>query len=370
MSKKPRILAVDDEPRNLRLIEGLLTPLGYEVLQATNGQEALDVIQKTPPDVILLDVLMPKVDGFEVARRLKSDEATKIIPIVMVTSLSATEDRVRALEVGADDFLSKPLDKTELRARVQSLVKVKAYNDHMVNYQKELEEAVAQRTQELQEAFVRVKAASLETILRLSRAAEFKDEDTGAHILRMSHYAAAVARKMGLPEEDVETILYAAPMHDVGKIGIPDHILLKPGKLDADEWRIMKAHATMGVRILEGSDADVVKMGEIIAGTHHEKWNGEGYPLGLEGENIPLSGRISAIADVFDALTSRRPYKEAFPLDRSFSIIAEERGTHFDPAVVDAFFAIEAEILEIKEQYRDEGKSHLARLLLEREPDS
>jgi putative two-component system response regulator len=269
------------------------------------------------------------------------------------------DDRVKALEVGADDFLSKPVDNTELRARVNSSLKVKAYNDHMRNYQKELEAEVAKRTEELRQAFQKIKLASLDTIFRLSQAAEYKDEDTGSHIKRMSHYAAAVARKLGLDDSAVETILYAAPMHDVGKIGIPDKILLKPAKLDPDEWAIMKQHTTIGANILKGSDAEFIKMAEVIALTHHEKWDGTGYPKGLKGKAIPLSGRIAAIADVFDAITSKRPYKEAFPLDKSLSIIKEGRGNHFDAEVVDAFFAIQDEIVEIKEHYRDEDTSRL-----------
>ena len=352
MKSKPKILVVDDEDQNLRLLEAMLIPLGYEVILARDGIEALDKVRKIPPDVILLDIMMPKMDGFEVARRLKEDEGAKIIPIVMVTALREVEDRVRALEVGTDDFLTKPVDKTELRARVNSLLKVKAYNDHMRNYQKELEAEVTKRTEQLRQAFEKIKIASLDTIFRLSRAAEYKDEDTGAHIQRMSHYCTTVARKMGLDDETVESILYAAPMHDVGKIGVPDQILLKPGRLDPDEWEIMKQHTTIGAQILEGSDAEFIKLAEVIALTHHEKWDGSGYPRGLKGSEIPLAGRITAIADVFDALTSKRPYKEPFPLEKSFAIIKESRGSHFDREVVDAFFAVEDEILSFKEKFQ------------------
>ena len=359
MEEKKKILVIDDEERNLRLMEAMLIPLGYEVSLARDGEAALGMVKNISPDLILLDIMMPKMDGFEVARRLKSDDETKIIPIVMVTALQEVEDRVKALETGADDFLSKPVDKTELRARVASLLKVKAYNDHMRNYQKELEAEVAKRTQELRETFEKIKAASLETIYRLTRAAEYKDEDTGAHILRMSNYSAIVARTMGLTEETVEIILYAAPMHDIGKIGIPDRILLKPAKLDPDEWVLMKQHTIMGGKILEGSDAGFIRLGEIVALTHHEKWDGTGYPKGLKGKEIPLVGRIVAIADVFDALTSKRPYKEPFSLEKSYGIIKEGRGTHFDPDVVDAFFASEGELLAIKEKFKDEHESLL-----------
>ncbi len=364
MDTKPKILVVDDEVRNLRLMEAMLIPLGYEVILAGDGEEALEKVMALPPDVILLDVMMPRMDGFEVARRLKEDEETAIIPIVMVTALREVEDRVKALEVGADDFLSKPVERIELRARVQSLLKVKAYNDHMRDYQKELEAEVAKRTEQLRRAFEQIKAASLDTIYRLSRAAEYKDEDTGAHILRMSNYSAAVARQMGQDKVTVEAILYAAPMHDVGKIGIPDRILLKPGKLDPEEWEMMKQHTVIGGRILEGSDADFIKLAKVIACTHHERWDGSGYPRGLKGVEIPLAGRIVAIADVFDALMSKRPYKEPFSQEKSFTIIKESRGSHFDPDVVDAFFAVQDEILSIKERYKDQHESLLVRMFV------
>jgi putative two-component system response regulator len=350
MDTKVKILVVDDEDRNLRLMKLLLTSFGYDVLTASNGEEALEMVHDIPPDVILLDIMMPKMDGFEVAKQLKREEETKIIPIVMVTALNGVEDRVKALEAGADDFLNKPVDKTELRARVQSLVKVKAYNDHMQNYQKELEAEVAKRTIQLRQALKKLKEASLESIFHLCRAAEYKDENTGDHIKRMSHYASAVARKMGLNKQTVEDLLYTAPMHDAGKIGIPDHILLKPGRLDDKEWEIMKQHTLIGAQILAGSGAKFIKLAQVIALTHHEKWDGGGYPEGLKGPKIPLVGRMVAIADVFDALTSRRPYRiKPFSLEEAFDYIKEERGRHFDPEVADAFFAAKDEILSVKE---------------------
>lgn len=350
MDTKVKILVVDDEDRNLRLMELLLTSFGYDVLTASNGEEALEKVHDIPPDVILLDVMMPKMDGFEVAKQLKREEETKIIPIVMVTALNGVEDRVKALEAGADDFLNKPVDKTELRARVQSLVKVKAYNDYMQNYQKELEAEVAKRTIQLRQALKKLKEVSLESIFHLCRAAEYKDENTGDHIKRMSHYASAVARKMGLNKQTVEDLLYTAPMHDAGKIGIPDHILLKPGKLNDKEWETMKQHTIVGAQILAGSGAKFIKLAETIALTHHERWDGSGYPKGLKGSKIPLIGRIAAIADVFDALTSKRPYRmQPFSLEEAFNYIKEGRGRHFDPKVVDAFFATKDEIVLIKE---------------------
>lgn len=354
-----KILVVDDEDRNLRLMEAMLLPLGYQVILARDGQEAMTKVNEASPDVILLDIVMPRMDGFEVARRLRAHDKTRTVPIVMVTALGEITDRVRALEAGADDFLTKPVDKTELIARINSSLKVKAYNDHMCNYQQTLEAEVANRTEELRQAIERVKLASLDTIYRLSRAAEYRDEDTGAHVKRMSHYAAAVAHKMRLDDSFVESILYAAPMHDVGKIGIPDHILLKPGKLDPEEWQIMKQHTIIGAQILAGSDAETIRVAEVIALSHHERWDGGGYPKGLKGSEIPLAGRIAAIADVFDALTSKRPYKEPFSIEKSFNIIRQERARHFDPEVTDNFLAIKDELLAIKDRFVDEHQSSL-----------
>lgn len=360
--ERQRILAVDDEERNLMVIKAMLAPLGHELLLAGDGHEALAIAAQNDVDLVLLDVTMPGIDGFEVARRLKQDEATQMIPIVMVTALNEVEHRVAALEAGADDFLSKPVDSTELRARVRTLLQVKAYHDHMRDYQHRLEAEVTKRTEELAESLSRLRSASLDTISRLSAAAEYKDEDTGAHIARIGLCAAVLARKMGLGHDMVDRILYAAPMHDIGKIGIPDRILLKPGKLDPDEWAIMQQHTTIGAKILAGSDRDFIQTAEQIALTHHEKWDGSGYPRGLQGADIPVEGRITAIVDVFDALTTRRPYKEAFSIEKSLAIIADGKGSHFDPAVVDAFFDSKEEILAIKAERQDAGISLLAQL--------
>lgn len=351
--RKARILVVDDEAINRRLMAGMLAPLGYEVDVACNGRDALEKARRVEPDVILLDVMMPEMDGFETARCLKNDEGTALIPVVMVTALSGLKDRVAALEAGADDFLSKPVDPSEIGARVKSLVKVKRYHEHVRGYQKELEAEVARRTGELSRALGKVKEASLDTIYRLARAAEYRDDGTGFHIARVSRIAAAVARRMDLPSDQVETMLYAVPMHDVGKIAIPDSILLKPGKLSADERELMKQHTTRGAAILAGSDSELLKVAEQVAVSHHEKWDGSGYPGGLKGDAIPQAGRITAVADVFDALISRRPYKEPFALGAAFGILKENRGTHFDPRVLDAFFASEDEILAIRKTYED-----------------
>ena len=353
MKDKPAILIVDDEVRNIELQKAYLKPYNYEILTASNGEEAIKTVAGNNIDLILLDVMMPGKNGFTVTKQLKSHEKTRAIPIVLVTALSDKKDRVKGIEAGCDDFISKPVDSSELLARVRSLLKVKAYNDHMRNYEQELETEVARRTKELNAALVMIEETALETIHRLAAAAECRDQYTGSHILRMSRYAEAIAKKMGLDSGFVKALLCAASMHDIGKIGIPDKILMKPGKLNTEEWAIMQQHTVIGAKILNGSKQDYMKLAEEIALTHHEKWNGSGYPQGLKGEHIPISGRIVAVADVFDALISERPYKASLSTRESFTIIKNERGTHFDPAVIDAFIGIKQEILSIVEQYKD-----------------
>lgn len=360
MKSKPVILVVDDQPQNIELLEAYLAPLNYEIVTAANGEAALDKLSGHRIDLVLLDVMMPGMDGFEVIRRVRRDHTHPLLPIILVTALRETEDRVRGIEAGCDDFISKPVDKMELLARVRSLLKVKAYNDLMSHYQKELEAEVAGRTEELKQAVEKIKASSLETIYRLSMAAEFRDENTGTHTKRVSLYCAAVARSIGLTERDIENILYAAPMHDLGKIGIPDLILFKPAGLTPPEWEIMKQHTVIGARILEGSDAEFIRMGKTIALSHHEKWDGSGYPTGLKGNQIPVACRITSIADVFDALTSERPYKEAFSVEESFKLIGDGRESYFDPDMTDAFFAIQDQIISIREQYGSDSPERLS----------
>jgi len=357
-----KIMAIDDEVKNLALLEAILTPLGYEVETAQSGKEALARIEASPPDMILLDIMMPDMTGYEVCKRLKAEESTQIIPIVMITALIDKESKVRGIEAGADDFLTKPVDKIELTARVKNLIKVKEYNDTIKDWSRMLQEKVVEQTamlkesfEQLQEAHTKLEKAHLDTLFRLSVAAEYKDEDTANHIHRMSVYARVVAENMGLSEDQVRLIVHASPMHDVGKIGIPDHILLKPGKLDPEEWDIMKSHSLIGERILADADDDFTKAGQVIAVSHHEKWNGSGYPKGLRGEDIPLLGRITAIADVFDALTSKRPYKAPMSNEKAFGIIEKSVGNHFDPGVGEAFFQGIDKILFNQKQHTDKS---------------
>lgn len=287
MKSRPKILIADDDERIRQAFMDVLLTQRYKVILAKNGVEALEKVRSESPDVVLLDINMPQMDGIEVLKRLRGDKSNRLIPIIVVTGQDDMDVRIEALKLGADDVLTKPPLMAELTARVRSLIKVKAYNDYMRYYQTILEDEVRKRTRELNESHEKLKNASLDTIFRLSRAAEYKDEDTSVHIQRMSNYAAAIAGKMGMNNGGAEAMLYSSSMHDIGKIGIPDRILLKPGKLDPDEWEIMKQHAVFGGKILEGSESEFIKLGKTIALTHHEKWDGSGYPEGLEGKNIP-----------------------------------------------------------------------------------
>lgn len=351
--KKAVILIVDDQLPNLELLEARLAPEGYGIVMATSGDEALERLANNNIDLILLDVMMPGMDGFEVIRRLRQESVYKLLPIILVTALREVEDRVKGIEAGCDDFISKPVDKMELLARVRSLLKVKAYNDLLNTYKEDLEDEVVRRTGELNRALESSRKASLETMYRLARAAEYRSKDAGRHVERVSRYAAAIARTLGLGEDTVEAILFAASMHDLGKIGIPERILSKPAPLDSAESRIMEQHTTIGADILSGSDARFIMMAESIAKTHHEKWDGTGYPNALKGTQIPIPGRITAIADLFDTLTSRQTDHEPIPVEEAIEIIRKGKGTLFDPDVFDAFIATLDEILEIHAECAD-----------------
>ena len=288
-------------------------------------------------------------------RRIRAKPELQDIPVIMVTALSDKDARLRAVEAGANDFITKPVDIFELKVRTGSLLKQKDQQDEIKAYQEDLFEMVTIKTQELRRAMEDLDRAHQDTIRHLAAAAEFRDDNTAAHIRRMSNYSGLIARKMSLPDNRVSLILTASPMHDVGKIGIPDNILLKQGKLNSREWEIMKTHTSIGGRILRGGASEYMIMGAEIALSHHEKWDGSGYPQGLRGEEIPLAGRICAVADVFDALTSKRPYKDAFSVEKSMAIMKEGRETHFDPSVLDVFLANMDGALKIKAQHQDES---------------
>lgn len=338
--KKQIILIVDDIPDNIEVLRWVLLN-DYQVMAATNGVKALQRAQKSPkPDLILLDINMPGLDGYEVCRKLKSDPRTSKIPVIFLTTKGEADDEKLGLDLGAVDYIHKPIKPPIVTARVRTHLE-------LYDQKRQLDITVEERTSELQET-------RLEITQRLGRAAEFKDNETGLHVIRMSHYARLIAEALGVGSEWSDMIYHASPMHDVGKIGIPDKILLKPGKLDDDEWVVMKSHTTMGGQILSGGTSELMKMSETIAMTHHEKWDGSGYPKGLKGEDIPLEGRIVAVADVFDALTSDRPYKKAWAVEKSVALIEEESGKHFDPQVASAFKSILPDILRIKEQFADQ----------------
>jgi putative two-component system response regulator len=355
-----RLLIVDDEELNRELLEGMVECLGHEAESARDGQEALTRLSPAI-DLVLLDVMMPGMDGLEVARRIRIDPEYGDLPIIMVTALANKADRLRAVEAGANDFIAKPVDLTELRVRTTSLLKMKAAQDAVKRHQVELEALVQVRTTALRHALTEVvdaqqetQQAHLDTIRRLGMAAECRDGQTAAHLERVGHYCAVLARRLGLPEREVEILRYASLMHDVGKIGTPDAILRKPGPLTAAEREVMQQHTLIGARLLRDSASELLRAGEIIVLSHHEKWDGSGYPKGLKGEEIPLYGRICAVADVFDALTSRRPYKEACSNEQAYAILRSGRGSHFDPHILDLFFAHLDEIVAVQQQYRDE----------------
>ncbi len=360
MSTPKRILIVDDDEASRRLLKAMVGSLGHESEAARDGIEALAWL-KLDFDLVLLDVRLPGMDGYQIARRIRDDPATADLPIVMVTVLESKEDRLRAVEAGANDFISKPLDKTELRVRTASLLRMKEAQDAVKRHRAELEDMVERRTvalrgalQEMVEAQRRTHRAQLDTVERLAVAAEYKDKITAQHVRRIGEYSAMLATALNLPPGQVELIEHASRMHDVGKIGIPDGILQKPASLDVKEWAVMRQHTLIGSRILADSSSDILQAGQIIALSHHEWWDGTGYPNGLAGESIPLWARICAVADVFDAVTSRRPYKPAFTNEAAFEILHQGRGTHFDPRVVDTFFGRLEDVLAIQTQCHDD----------------
>jgi putative two-component system response regulator len=347
-----RILVVDDEERNRRLLAAMLEADGYLVLEAADGEQALALARQSAPDLILLDIMMPGMDGFEVARALKADHATRPVPVVMVTALDDRESRLRGLEAGAEEFITKPVDRNELRVRVRNLLRLKEISNLLADLNRNLDAKVKTRTRQLVSSF-------RETIQTMTRAASYKDEETGAHVSRISFYAVELARALGMDRKFRDVIRYASPMHDVGKIAIPDAILLKPGKFEPHEWEIMKSHAALGEKLLRGSGSPYLVMGAEIALGHHERWDGGGYPLGVKGEAIPLPARIMQICDVYDALRSRRPYKPAFDHGAALDIILQGDGrtmpSHFDPAVLHAFTTCIPRLRDIFEAHEDKG---------------
>ena len=356
-----RVLVVDDDAEFRFLHSTLLETFGYEVTIASDGLQALGLVDGRV-DLIVLDADMPNMNGFEVARLVRGDPLVADIPIMMVTGLVGRDDRLRAFDLGINDFINKPVDPAELRLRARWLVSLKVAQDEIKAHGRKLEETVQVRTRELREALAEVQEARLkthqahmDTIHRLTLAGEYKDRDTAGHVERIGRFSQVVARWMKLSEATVETIRHAAPMHDVGKLGIPDRILLKPGTLNEEEWAVMRSHTTMGAQILADSRSEVIQMGERIALCHHERWDGKGYPNGVAGQEIPLEARICTVVDVFDALTVDRPYRKAVPNEEVIGMMVDEAKTHFDPDVLGIFLEAREEIEAVQAEYSTKG---------------
>ena len=344
-----QVLIVDDNEVNLTLFAALVKKLAdCESRAFASATEGLAWAASNDFDLLIVDYMMPDLDGIEFIRRFRALPGKEGIPALMVTANDQKPVRYRALDVGANDFLTKPVDKIEFLARTQNML-------NLSDVQRKLADRAEWLADEVRKATAEILARERETVLRLSRAAEYRDPETGAHILRMAHYAQLIGFVLKLPAADLDLLLEAAPMHDIGKVGIADTILLKPGRLDAAEFEIMKQHAVYGHDLLKGSASRVLQAGADIALAHHEKYDGTGYPNGLTGEAIPLFSRIVAVADVFDALTSERPYKKAWPLEQAAQHLRDHSGTHFDPQCVAAFLSAWAEVLDIRQRFTDQA---------------
>lgn len=341
---KSRVLVVDDDVHTRTLFEILLQSDGLETALAEGGEQALELVRTFKPHLILMDVMMPGVTGYDVVKKLKLDPETRSIPVILVSALEDRESRLLGLQAGAEEFITKPIDHLDLQIRVKNLLRLKEFNDFLEKHNQILESRVMERTRALHESFV-------ESINTLMRAAEFRDDETGDHVNRISHYSLELAQHMGMDKEFCDLIFYASPMHDIGKIGIPDVILLKPAGFTPNEWTIMQCHTSIGAQILANNSSPYLKMGHDISLNHHERWDGSGYPGKLAGEAIPLPARIMQLVDVYDALRSKRPYKPAFDHATALDIIVNGDGrtqpTHFDPAVLTAFLNRAASMEEI-----------------------
>lgn len=338
-NERPRILIVDDSPLNISVLVGLLKT-DYKTLVAKDGEQAFNrVFNDQAPDLILLDIMMPGIDGYEVCRVLKQDPRSKHIPIIFVSAMNDTGDEERGLALGAVDYIGKPFSPPIIQARIKTHLA-------LALQKRELEREVQERTKELE-------TSRMALIRRLGLAAEYKDNETGLHVQRMAEYARLIALEMGFSSQDADTLAAAAPMHDIGKLGIPDAILCKPGRLTEDEFKVIQTHPDIGARILDNPDSELLCIAREIALYHHEKWDGTGYPKGLVGEEIPLVARIASLADVFDALVSVRPYKKPWTVVEAISLFDEQKGKHFDPKVVEAFKRVLPKVLNVKERLKE-----------------
>ncbi len=352
-NERPTVLVVDDTPANLSLLNSLLKDQ-YRIKLANNGAKALELAAAAPPDLVLLDIMMPEMDGYEVCRRLKAAEPTSHVPVIFLTAKTEIEDEEQGFSVGAVDFIHKPISPPIVQARVRTQLQVKAWQDFLQDQNAWLTKEVERRLSDVN----RLQEASIMVMVSL---AEFRDECTGNHIRRTQEYTRMLAEQLArspkyggiLTTQHIELIAKSAPLHDIGKIAIPDHILLKPGKLTPEEFEVMKTHTTRGYEMLRtaakhmGDNGEFLAMAMEIARSHQEKWDGSGYPDGLAGENIPLAARLMAVADVYDALRTARPYKTAMAVEQAVAIITEGSGKHFDPQVVEAFLVVQGELERI-----------------------
>jgi putative two-component system response regulator len=342
-----KILIIDDQIVNIKILEYMVRQsLSGEPVSFTESKEALNWCMTNEPDLVFVDYMMPPPDGLEFIKSFRTIQGKEDTPLVMITATDEKDVRVKALQFGANDFLIKPFDKAELTARAKNMLIIRQHQLNLINRNKWLADEIHKATREILER-------ETEVILRLTRATEFRSPETGNHIVRVALFSQALAQEIGLPQGDQELILNASPMHDIGKVGTPDNILFKEGKLDDTEFRYMKNHTTMGYEIMNGSKSQLEQVAADIALNHHEKFDGSGYPNGLKGEDIPLPARICAISDVFDALTSTRCYKKAWPVEDAMNEINQKKDQHFDPRLVEAFNHIIPEVLTIKEQFTD-----------------
>lgn len=347
------VLLCDDELMNRKVASKILNKEGFNVLEAQNGKEAIEILNANKIDLILMDLMMPVMDGYEAIGIIKNDENLSTIPLIIISALSDKEAINKGLKLGANEYLTKPYDIIEFGLRVKNAIKLGAYQNMLKDHKKILEQEVSKKTKELQEALAEVQKSERDIISILGKTAEYRDNETSAHTLRVGEMAALIAKKFEWSDDNVELMRLAAPMHDMGKVGISDNILLKPGKLDDEEFEIMKQHSHIGYSILSQKETPLLKLASEIAYTHHEKYNGKGYPNALSGEEIPISGAIVAVVDVFDALLSERPYKKAFTLDKTLEIIKNDSGSHFHPKVVELFMQSLDEILAIRANLQD-----------------
>lgn len=344
-----QVLIVDDAEINLILFAALIQRMGNcEPVKFADAHQGLAWAQSHDVDLVIVDYMMPELHGIDFIHQLRATQGKEDVPVLMITANDQKQIRYRALDAGATDFLTKPVDKIEFMARANNMLQLGASRKALAN-------RAAWLAEEVRKATFEIVQRERETVVRLSKAAEYRDPETGAHILRMAHYSELIAKGLGLTLAEQDLLLQAAPMHDIGKVGIADHILLKPGRLTPDEFEIMKQHAIFGYEILKGSSSRVLQAGADIARAHHEKFDGSGYPNGLAGDAIPIFSRIVAVADVFDALTSERPYKKAWALDRAADHIKASAGTHFDPECVNTLFAHWDEALEIRQRFGDDA---------------